>query len=60
MYRFLGLSQWAQGKTSKAVSSLKKAIELNERNTWAHIHLAVGKRLTALTNYMSEQKRQDC
>lgn len=38
MYRFLGLSQAAQGKMIEAVQSMKRAVELNDRNTWAHIH----------------------
>ena len=38
MYRILGLSQAGQGKMDEAVSSLKKAVELNNQNTWAHIH----------------------
>lgn len=38
MHRFLGLSQWAQGDMSEAVESLRRAVELNDWNTWAHIH----------------------
>ncbi|MBC7227478.1 MAG: tetratricopeptide repeat protein [Thermoflexales bacterium] len=38
IYRILGLSQWAQGKKVEAVSSLRRAVELNDKNTWAHIH----------------------
>lgn len=38
IYRFLGLSQWAQGNMSEAVQSMKRAVELNAQNTWAHIH----------------------
>jgi tetratricopeptide (TPR) repeat protein len=38
MYRILGLSQAGQGKMDEAVSSLRKAVELNDQSTWAHIH----------------------
>jgi tetratricopeptide (TPR) repeat protein len=38
MYRILGLSQAGQGKIDEAVSSLRKAVELNDQSTWAHIH----------------------
>lgn len=37
-YRFLGLSQWAQDNLSAALDSLSKAVQLDERNVWAHIH----------------------
>lgn len=38
IYRFLALSQWAQGKVDQAVSNARKAVELNEKSVWAHIH----------------------
>ncbi|MBU0510510.1 MAG: hypothetical protein KJ638_02265 [Chloroflexi bacterium] len=37
-YRFLGLAQWAQDNLKDAVTNLKQAVQVNQENTWAHIH----------------------
>jgi len=37
-YRFLGLTQWDQGQLDQALVSLEKAVALNTRSPWAHIH----------------------
>jgi tetratricopeptide (TPR) repeat protein len=37
-YRFLGLTQWSQDRLEEAVPNLARAVELNARSIWAHIH----------------------
>lgn len=38
VYRFLALSLWGQKRAAEAIPYAAKAVELNERSTWAHIH----------------------
>lgn len=57
VYRILGLSQLAQGKVGQAVSSARKAVKLNERNTWARIHY--GKILYMFSRDFADQTERE-
>lgn len=37
-FRYLGLAQWHLDKLDLAVVNLRKSVQTNEQNVWAHIH----------------------
>ena len=51
-YRFLGGVKWGEGQLDKAAEYLSESVEINQENTWGHIHY--GKVL-----YLQDAKKVD-